>query len=313
MHDANGVPGFYATPGLMTDIRALDQAMGDLPSDVGELARTIHGISVHVFWAKPQGHEISQAQSGDSRLRLVEEKLRRLFERNDAPITQERTMPDRLAIDCRNIAVLLAAFLIRQGIPARARCGFARYLAPPHIEHYEDHWVTEYWVADEARWALADAQLDPFQRKVMNITFDPCDVPHDLLLPAGEAWLRCRRDDADPSQFGFDRWVGLPIIRWNLIRDVAALNKVEALGWDHWGGMFPLKHEALTTEDLAFYDRVAEWSVDDSALPQLRDVYLKDLRLRVPRIVHTMRSDSEEDEFEYSDLLDGHPERLALL
>jgi hypothetical protein len=48
---------------------------------------------------------------------------------------------------------------------------------------------------------------------------------------------------------------------------------------------------------------VAEWSVEDAAFSQLHEAYLKDLRLRVPRIVRTMRSDSEGDEFEDSEHL----------
>ena len=73
-------------------------------------------------------------------------QLRRPFERNDVPITQERGIPERLAIDCRSSAVLRAVLLIHRAIPGRARCGFARYLAP-HIEDCEDHWTAEYWVA----------------------------------------------------------------------------------------------------------------------------------------------------------------------
>jgi hypothetical protein len=96
----------------------------------------------------------------------------------------------------------------------------------------------------------AAAQLGRFRQKVMNITLDPCDVPRESFLPAGGAWVRCQRGGTDPKRFGFDRWIGLPIVRWNLIPNVSALDKVEALGGDHQGRMFPLEHEALTAEDL---------------------------------------------------------------
>jgi hypothetical protein len=48
----------------------------------------------------------------------------------------------------------------------------------------------------------------------------------------------CRRGLADPLSFGVDGFpdnFGIGEIRGNLIRDLAALNKVETLPWDEWG------------------------------------------------------------------------------
>jgi len=50
---------------------------------------------------------------------------------------------------------------------------------------------------------------------------------------------------------------------------------------------------------------MAEWSPDDNAFPSSCDVCLRDLRLRVPRIVLAARSDPGGGEFETSDLFDG--------
>lgn len=313
MKEANVVPAFYGSPGAMTDFGSMAEYVNDLPADALTLCQIVQGIAFHVFWAQPIGYEISASQSSDAGLRSVERMLEQLLTRNNADLRAPREIPDRLAIDCRSFAVLLAAFLIHRGTPARARCGFARYLVPPHIEFHEDHWITEYWNADENRWAFADAQLDSFQRQAMGIVFDPCDVPQELFFPAGRAWISCRRGEMDPQQFGFDSWVGFPIIRWQMIRDIAALNKVEAWGWDHWGGMFPVDHEELSEDNLSFYDHAAQLSMDDMFFPELRRLYLKDLRLRAPRIVHQMRPDSDENEFEYSDLLDEQPDKLVLL
>ncbi len=70
------------------------------------------------------------------------------------------------------------------------------------------------------------------------------DAPHDLaegeFLTGGEAWIRCKEGHADPSTFGVDgvpENFGIGEIRGNLIRDLAALNKVETLPWDEWGRM----------------------------------------------------------------------------
>lgn len=43
--------------------------------------------------------------------------------------------------------------------------------------------------------------------------------------------------------------------------------------------------------------------MEGAAFPQLHEARLKDLRLRAPRIVRTMRSNSEGDEFEDSEHL----------
>lgn len=59
-------------------------------------------------------------------------------------------------------------------------------------------------------------------------------------LTGGEAWIRCREGRADPSTFGVDGYpenFGIGEIRGNLVRDPAALNKVETLPWDEWGRM----------------------------------------------------------------------------
>ena len=95
-------------------------------------------------------------------------------------------------------------------VPARARCGFGAYFLP---NHYEDHWVAEYWNAAEERWVLVDAQLDEFQRREMQVAFDPLDVPRDQFIVGGAAWKMCRSGVADPDSFGIFDMRGLIILR----------------------------------------------------------------------------------------------------
>jgi hypothetical protein len=100
-----------------------------------------------------------------------------------------------------------------------------------------DHWVTEYRSAGTGRWVRVDAQLDDLQRTLLQPSFDPDDMAPGPFLPAGEAWQACRRGEADPARFGiFDMW-GLWFVLGNVVRDLAALNKVELLPWDTWGPM----------------------------------------------------------------------------
>src|SRR5690606_37876997 len=101
----------------------------------------------------------------------------------------------RLIGNCRDFTVMLCAMLQHQGVPARARCGFGAYFLP---NHYEDHWVCEYWNADQGRWILVDAQLDTLQQEALKIGFDTLDVPHDQFITGGKAWQMTRSGEADP-------------------------------------------------------------------------------------------------------------------
>jgi len=306
-------PGFYATPGLMTDFRSAACHLEGLPAEIPGLCETIQRWFLHVFWLRAHSYEPQERQATDRYIREAETLVKELIERNPAPLTRPREHEDRLVTDCRTYAVMLAALLIHAGVPARARCGFANYFWPPEEDRWEDHWVAEYWNPEQAAWVLVDAQLDDVQRAHLPIDFDSLDVPRDRFLPATAVWQQCRRGLLDPERFAYDRFVGLPLIRWNLLRDVAALNQVEALGWDHWGGMFPLDRPSLTEDEIALYDRVCELAADDAQLHVLRKVYLRDLRLRVPPVVQLMDAEAESNALCFSDVLDGHPDRLILL
>ncbi|MFC2079462.1 transglutaminase domain-containing protein [Candidatus Bipolaricaulota bacterium] len=305
--------GFYATPGLMTDFREASSLVAGLPDDVQRLCAAIQGWFMHVFWAPAFEYKPEERQVTDIRVRDVESLVRLLNERDPSPLSGAREFTDRIVTECRTHSVMLAALLIHAGIPARVRCGFAHYFWPTEKDKWEDHWVTEYWSVAEKRWLLADAQLDATHRHHLELDFDPCDVPRDQFMPATKVWALCRKGDMAPQRFSFDRFTGLTLIRWNLIRDVAAVNKVETLGWDHWGGMFPLEDAKLSEEELRFYDQVAKLCSADESLPELRELYRSDLRLRVPQIVQLMEYDSGEYKLEFSDLLNGNPERIVLL
>jgi hypothetical protein len=178
--------------------------------------------------------------------------------------------------------------LRHQGVPARARCGFGAYFLPGK---FEDHWVAEYWDGAELRWKLVDAQLDARQREVLRLDFDPCDVPRDKFVVAGKAWQVCRAGEADPEAFGLTALNehGLWWVRDNLVRDVAALNKVELLPWDAWG--LAQGPESVSTEaDTALLDRAAELSQQPTAFAELRDIYEDGTEFRVPATIRSQGS-----------------------
>jgi hypothetical protein len=173
---------------------------------------------------------------------------------------------------------MLVAMLRAKGTPARSRCGFAAYFNPPN---FEDHWLCEYWDARERRWRLVDPQIDEVWRRRLDIRFDTLDLPRTQFLSAGEAWRRCRSGEADERRFGisFAGLGGLWFVAGSLIRDMAALNKMEMAPWDVWGAQ-PGPQEEF---DLAYFNQLAVLTLDsDHAFAELRRRYEGDDGLRAP-------------------------------
>ncbi len=260
----------------MTDPKGLSPLFDGLPTEISELVEVVQGLLIHVFWAERYGLKLpEERKEQEVNLRGVAQKLKRIQELDTALLTVERPPEGKLVGNCRDFSVLLCAMLRHQGIPARARCGFATYFLP---DHYEDHWVCEHWKADERRWVMVDAQLDAFQREALGIAFDPLDVPHGQFVTGGRAWQMCRADEADPDKFGIFEWRGIWFVRGDLIRDFLALNKVEILPWDGgWG--FLADEQNMEAEMM---DGIARLSLaGDEAFAEIRATYESDPRFHI--------------------------------
>lgn len=266
---------YFAQQGPMSDPGAQVSLFQSLPVSLAELTKLVQNITLHVFWAERYGFKIPPERMDELQLRSIEHRLARTIELDPSPITEPRLLDKKLIGNCRDHSLLLASFLRHQGIPARARCGFGAYFLP---DHFEDHWVTEYWNQKEARWVLVDAQLDSLQCDAMNIPFNPLDVPRDQFIVGGKAWQMCRTGEQNPDKFGIFDMHGLGFVRGNLVRDVAALNKLELLPWDCWGVI--LNEQIDNPEDLSLLDKVAALT-DDEILEfeTIRKCYESDLRL----------------------------------
>jgi Transglutaminase-like superfamily len=279
---------FYAAPGPMTDFGGVPGGVFDgLPTEPAALARTVQGVIVHEFWAHAYDFDVPESRLTDLQARSAVEMTDRIQRLHTAPLAVERPAEQRMIGNCRHFSTLSCALLRRAGVPARARCGFASYFeAGKHV----DHWVTEYWHADERRWVRIDAQLDAVQRDALQPEFDTEDQPPGPFLPAGEAWQQCRRGQADPGDFGIlDLW-GLWFVQANVVRDLAALNKMELLPWDVWGPM-TFMHDPDESV-LALTDSVASTLVGDD-LDAIRHAYETGDDLRVPDKVFDARFEVE--------------------
>lgn len=274
----------FRRPGPATAPGPYASALAALPADIGALVRAVQGVMIHVFWADRYGPPLTPERQADVGLRTLPRILGRALELDPAPLGVARPPERRVVGNCRDHTVLLTAALRAQGVPARARCGFATYFVPGH---YEDHWVCEWWHADRGRWVLTDAQLDDLQRGVLGIDFDPLDTPRSQFVVGGEAWRLCRTGAADPDDFGIFDMKGLPFVLGDLVRDVLALTGEELLPWDGRELMVPLD-APVPEADLPLLDRLAELAVacgsadvpaGEAAWRELRDVVAGEPRL----------------------------------
>ena len=276
---------FYSRPSAMTSVGDHGSLFDELPRDVKALARVAQGLCVHEYVASAfYGFTVPDERRKESHIRRVAQMLDRLLAIDPRPLSVTRPVDKRLVGVCHHFALLLLAMLRAKGVPARARCGFGAYFNPPY---FEDHWVCEYWNAGEKRWVLADPQFDEVWRAQLKIEHDVLDVPRDRFLTAGDAWARCRAGEADSSKFGiFEGDLrGLWFIAGDLVRDLAALNKMEMLPWDIWGVMLR-PGEALNADRLAFFDRLAAVTrAPNASFEELRKLHESDDRLRVPPTV----------------------------
>jgi hypothetical protein len=185
---------YFAQYSRMTDPGRSAYLYTDLPADVPSLVKAVQGLIVHVFWTERYGLSLSEERKAEVQLRTVERRLARTFELDPSPLTTPRANEQKIVGNCRDFSVTLASMLQSKGISARPRCGFGAYFLP---NHYEDHWVCEYWNEAEQRWVLVDAQLDELQQNTLGISFNTLDVPRDQFIVGGAAWKMCRSGQPD--------------------------------------------------------------------------------------------------------------------
>ncbi|MFN8594665.1 MAG: transglutaminase-like domain-containing protein [Anaerolineae bacterium] len=274
---------FYATPGPLTDPCEHAELFHDLPTDISALVQIVQNNLLHVFWSERYGVQLTDEQKRTLNVRSIREKLAILRATDPRPLTALRQPAERQVGNCRDFTLMLVSMLRHQGVPARARCGFGRYFEP---DHGEDHWVAEYWNADQHRWILVDAQLDQLQREVLHLPFDPLDVPRDQFVVAGQAWQTCRSGADQPEKYGIFDMHGWWFIFGNVVREALAFNKIEILPWDYEVGYFAHRLEDPLPDEgpeLAEYDRLAALTVaGDAVFDDLRHLYEIEPRLHVP-------------------------------
>jgi hypothetical protein len=249
---------YYTTPGPFTDPGDLDSyardALRDVPHDPSGIAEALRGIQIHAYWIERYGGKIPQERrQRESAVRGFRARLEIIRGLDPRTFSAPRPHERKLVGTCRDFSLVFCAVLRLQGIPARCRCGFGTYFLPGH---YEDHWIVEHYDAGSGRWVMADPQLDELMVGALRIGFDPDDLPAGAFLSGGDAWLLCRRGEADPDRFGIHDIHGWDFVKGDLVRDVAALAKREMLPWDFWG-IIELPYAELGAAELGLLDEAA--------------------------------------------------------
>jgi hypothetical protein len=285
---------YYADAGAMTTGGTHDSYLRSAPSGIRELAATVQQLFIYDVVAKEfYGFDVPRQRTDEIHLRSTEALLDRIIQLDDSPLVRPRSVDKRTIGRCHHFALMTVAVLRAHGIAARARCGFGAYFNPPQ---FEDHWVCEYWDPDERRWVLADTQIDAVWIEKLGIRYDVLDVPRDQFLTAADAWNKCRIGKLDPEKFGisFVQLHGLWFVAGSLVRDLAAVNKVEMLPWDSWG-VQPKPEAELDNSQLRLFDEIAAITGNvDTSFDAVREKYAKDDRFRVSqRVFNSLRQSME--------------------
>jgi Transglutaminase-like superfamily len=271
---------YYAAQSPVTDPAEFKKLYDTLPDDIPGLCRVVQGLFLHMHWAEAYGVRLTEEQKKEVRLRKVTRQMVRILELDGSPVTTARPVEKKIVGTCRDYAALMTSFLRHKGVPARMRVGFAAYFTPGH---YEDHYLCQYWNGKDRRWVIVDAQLDELQRRVLGITFDPCDLPEGLFLPGGKAWWMCREGRIDPELCGIFNIKGMWFVGCDLIFDAMSLNKIESHPWDIWPLMPQYEQKEFPEEYLKTMDNIAtltgELAPDFAAL---RSLYREGKRLQPP-------------------------------
>jgi len=282
------IAGFYNTAAFMTYARELDAALNDVPTDIPGMVAYIQNLLLHVHWAPAYHVRLDQQGQDETHLRSIHEMIAAMQARDPRPLAFVRTPAQRAVGNCRHFSTFGTALFRRAGIPARARCGFGMYF---EAGKGVDHWVIEYW--NGTGWQFLDAQIDPLQRSVLKLDFDPLNVPRDRFLTGGDAWSQCRAGRKDAQAFGIMDMRGWWFIAGNVIRDMAALNNMEMLPWDVWGAMLQ-PNDPVTPQVNALYDRLSALTADpDAHFTEMRELYYEPQIYMPSQVFNALRQQME--------------------
>jgi excinuclease ABC subunit A len=148
---------YYTLHSPLTDPGPYTYLYDGLPDDLEGIFQAIQGVLLHRNAVGYFKVDLTSPRRAEIGLRTMQQRLAHLCELDEAPLVIQRDPADRQIGLCRDFALFLTSILRHKGLPARMRVGFAAYF--PGNPFYSDHWITEYWLAAQDRWVLADADV----------------------------------------------------------------------------------------------------------------------------------------------------------
>lgn len=266
---------FYRKQSAITDPGEHAAVFDGLPAARAEIGPLLHNVLIHNWKIAAAGLALDEQRRADIETRPVARLLQRIEEAGALGWDVERDIGQRLVVDCRHFAALLCSILRHRSVPARTRHGFASYL---QAGYSQSHVICEYWDDARGRWTRFDPD-----------TLQPCD-DETRFISADAAWRGIRAGVLDPAMFGYAPDLrGGWCVRWEFVRDVAALNKQEMLTFDIWGLNATYPYDApLEPADASLLDEIAALIHDEAGtFAALRAIYERDERVKVPRVIRS--------------------------
>lgn len=192
-----------------------------LPDDISELGRLICSQVIHrvtlrqgntganknMIYGDMERYPWYRLRCEDDVLLTASAMTAELFRLDDKGFRLQRAVEDKIVVTCRYVSVLMSAILKSKGIPCRSRAGFAPYL----FENKSgDHWINQYWNAEEERWITFDA--DGFFNE-SGLNFNQYDIPKDGFDWAADTWLNIRNGKIEGEGFVYADAIGTNSLR----------------------------------------------------------------------------------------------------
>lgn len=288
---------FYLQTSIYTNYYPFKDYYRRLPSNIEELSRLLHHQVIHrsqlirSYLNQPRNYENNveinkikkqypwyKNRCDDDILLTAPAITAELFRQDSRGFTMGREIKDKVVITCRYVAILLASILKAKGIPARCRSGYTDYFLNERGKVFYDHWIVQYYSAEEKRWINVDPDGD------YKVDFNQYDFPNKEFKWISEVWLNVRTGKDDCKRY-IHGWCynDLNNLAYALFFDFHSLMNDE-ISYLFFPTMFDKKEEFnnLNEEELGKLDQLATLMLDpDKNFDELRYLFRNDKWLRI--------------------------------
>lgn len=293
----NEILNFYLQTSVYTNYYPFANYYRSLPDNIDELSKLLYHQVIHrtelirSYLNKPRKYENHiefnkikeqypwyKNRCDDDILLTAPAITAELFRQDSRGFIMGREIKDKVVITCRHVAVLLASILKAKGIPARCRSGYANYFLNSPDKIFYDHWIVQYYNAQEKRWVNVDPDGE------YKVSFNQYDLPDKEFKWIAKVWLDVRSGIDDYKRYIHgSSFNDLNNLAYTLFFDFHALMNDE-ISYLFFPTMFDKKDEFnnLTEQELGKLDQLATLMLDpDNNFDELRYLFRNDKWLRI--------------------------------